>query len=74
MIFGDTSGLVPLIVDDPLSARARRLAHSGGAMVVWWATATEAPSVADQGQGPWLPVAPSGILPRWTTRLRSLRR
>lgn len=41
MIFWDTSGLVPLIVDEPLSARARRLAHSGGAMVVWWGTATE---------------------------------
>lgn len=41
MIFWDTSGLVPLVVDEPLSARARRLAQSGGAMVVWWGTATE---------------------------------
>ncbi|MGH7858775.1 MAG: type II toxin-antitoxin system VapC family toxin, partial [Candidatus Binatia bacterium] len=41
MRFWDTSAVVPLLVDEPESARARRLAKDDPAIVAWWATRTE---------------------------------
>lgn len=44
MIFWDTSAIVPLLVDEPQSGFARRLALGDPALVVFWATAVECAS------------------------------
>ncbi|MBI3767370.1 MAG: type II toxin-antitoxin system VapC family toxin [Deltaproteobacteria bacterium] len=41
MRFWDTSAVVPLCVEEPATARVRRLAESDGALIVWWATRIE---------------------------------
>ncbi|MGH7823309.1 MAG: type II toxin-antitoxin system VapC family toxin [Candidatus Binatia bacterium] len=41
MRFWDTSAVVPLLVLEPETARARRLAVEDPAIVTWWATRTE---------------------------------
>lgn len=42
MRFWDTSAVVPLCLDEPLTATARGLAREDPALVVWWTTRTEA--------------------------------
>jgi predicted nucleic acid-binding protein len=39
--FWDTSAIIPLLVDEPESARARRLAKEDPAIMAWWTTRTE---------------------------------
>jgi len=39
--FWDTSAVVPLLIVEPETARARRLADGDPAIVAWWATRTE---------------------------------
>lgn len=41
MRFWDTSAIVPLLVDEPETGRAKRLADEDAAIVAWWATRTE---------------------------------
>lgn len=42
MRFWDTSAIVPLCLDEEFTAAARELATEDPALVVWWATRTEA--------------------------------
>ena len=44
MLFWDSSAVVPLILDQPLSTRARTLLRDGPAMAVWWGTPVECAS------------------------------
>ncbi len=44
MSFWDTSALVPLLVDEPTSAKARDLARRDPSLVVWWGTPVECAS------------------------------
>jgi predicted nucleic acid-binding protein len=39
--FWDTSAVIPLVIDEPESHRAKRLADDDPAIVAWWATRTE---------------------------------
>ncbi len=41
MIFWDSSAIVPLLVEEPLSGAATQLARAGEGMLVWWATRVE---------------------------------
>ncbi len=41
MIFWDTSALVPLLVDEPNTARAEDVAREDGRLLVWWGTSVE---------------------------------
>ena len=41
MRFWDSSAVVPLLVEQPETARAKRIAEQDPAIVVWWATRTE---------------------------------
>lgn len=41
MIFWDSSALVPLILDEPMTEVARRALESDTSMIVWWATPVE---------------------------------
>lgn len=41
MRFWDTSAIVPLLVSEPRSATAKRLASEDPGIIVWWATRTE---------------------------------
>jgi len=42
--FWDTSAVVPLLVDEPETARVKRLAQEDQAIAVWWTTRTECAS------------------------------
>lgn len=44
MRFWDSSAVVPLILDQPLSTRARELLRDGAGMAVWWGTPLECAS------------------------------
>ena len=44
MRFWDSSAVVPLILDQPLSTRARTLLRDDPAMAVWWGTPVECAS------------------------------
>jgi uncharacterized protein len=44
MIFWDATAIVPLLVDEPATARARELLSGDHEMVVWWGAATECES------------------------------
>jgi predicted nucleic acid-binding protein len=41
MRFWDTSAVVPLVIDEPESVRAKRLVDDDPAIAAWWATRTE---------------------------------
>lgn len=41
MIFWDTSSLVPLIVQEPRTARAEKLLADDADIIAWWGTVTE---------------------------------
>lgn len=41
MRFWDSSAVVPLLVEEPATARAKRIAQEDPAIAVWWATRTE---------------------------------
>lgn len=41
MRFWDASAVIPLCVDDPSTARVRRLAHEDPAIAAWWGTVVE---------------------------------
>ncbi len=41
MRFWDTSAIVPVLLDEPSSPRARELADDGTQLAVWWATLVE---------------------------------
>ena len=41
MRYWDTSAVLPLIIDEPETARAKRLADQDPAIAAWWATRTE---------------------------------
>ncbi len=41
MRFWDTSAIVPIIFDEPSSAKVRALADDGIGLLVWWATGVE---------------------------------
>ncbi|HET7273634.1 MAG TPA: hypothetical protein VFI91_00550 [Longimicrobiaceae bacterium] len=44
MRFWDSSAVVPLCVDQPMSAVSRELLDEHGEMVVWWGTTVECAS------------------------------
>ena len=44
MLFWDSSAVVPLILDQPLSTRARELLRDDADMAVWWGTPVECAS------------------------------
>ena len=50
MIFWDTSALIPLIIDEPGSARAREQLERDDEIVVWWATEIECWSALSRSQ------------------------
>jgi len=39
--YWDTSAVLPLVIDEPETARAKRLADEDPAIAAWWATRTE---------------------------------
>lgn len=41
MRFWDSSAVIPLLVEQPETAHAKRIAEQDPALVVWWATRTE---------------------------------
>lgn len=41
MRFWDASAVIPIVFDEPSSARIRALAEDGGGLQVWWATILE---------------------------------
>ena len=41
MRYWDTSAVLPLVIDEPETARAKRLADEDPAIAAWWATRTE---------------------------------
>lgn len=43
-MFWDTSAIVPLLVDEPVTTAVRDRARSGPGMVVWWGTSVECAS------------------------------
>ena len=44
MRFWDTSGIVPLLIDEPFSARVLQLLERDQQMAVWWGTSVECAS------------------------------
>ena len=46
MKFWDSSGLIPILLDQPESAGVRALLEKDREMVVWWGTAVECVSAA----------------------------
>ena len=44
MRFWDTSGIIPLCVEEPMSSITRHLAETDNAVAVWWGTPVECAS------------------------------